>query len=247
MKNSVLCFLVLILILGCKDDGQLAFEPLEFTSEKCADCPEITISIPKALHKDALSEAINTAVREEVISMLDYDDTLEASTITEAMQSFKNGYLDIKQHFQDEAIGWEAIIEGKVTYEDPHLITLQINTYTFTGGAHGFSSIRFLNFDKKKAVELDNTQLFSNQEALALYAERQFRKQEQIPETDSINATGFMFYGDSFYLPDTIGLTTEGLEMIYAPYEIASYADGPIRLILPFKEVQPYLNYELGS
>ncbi|NNE76731.1 MAG: DUF3298 domain-containing protein, partial [Pricia sp.] len=104
-----------------------------------------------------------------------------------------------------------------------------------------YSSKRFLNFDKRKGRELENWQLFRNREDFQLFAERKFRNQEDIPLQGPINSTGFMFEKDSFYLPENIGFTKEGVKLLYNPYEVASYADGPIILTLPFKEVAPFL------
>ena len=42
-----------------------------------------------------------------------------------------------------------------------------------------------------------------------------------------------MFEEDRFSLPENLGFTPGGLELLYNPYEVASYADGPISLVLP--------------
>ncbi|MDX1363702.1 DUF3298 and DUF4163 domain-containing protein [Arenibacter latericius] len=247
MKNIFFCILVLSLVWSCKDEERLAFEPQEFTSDNCDGCPEVYISIPKALQKDTLSTTINTALREEVISMLIYDDEIEATTIEEAILSFNNGYLELKELYPDEPVGWEATIEGEITYEDENVLTIQLNSYSFTGGAHGFSSTRFLNFDKKKAIELENEDLFKDLQEFTDFAEKQFRQLEDIPENKNINYTGFMFEGDQFYLPYNIGYTQEGLKLIYEQYEVSSYADGPITLVLPYQKIKTYLKQKLDS
>ncbi|GGW25157.1 DUF3298 and DUF4163 domain-containing protein [Arenibacter certesii] len=247
MKNILLCVLVLSLVWSCKDEERLAFEPQEFTSENCDGCPEVFISIPNALQKDTLSTTINTALREEVISMLIYDDEIAASTIEEAILSFNNGFLELKELYPDEPVGWEAKIEGIITYEDKNVLSIQLNSYSFTGGAHGFSSTRFLNFDKNKAIELENEELFKDLQEFTDYAEKQFRQQENIPENRSINYTGFMFEGDQFYLPYNIGYTEDGLQLIYEQYEVASYADGPITLLLPYQHIKAYLKLDIAN
>ena len=50
-----------------------------------------------------------------------------------------------------------------------------------------------------------------------------------------------MFEGDSFHLSENLGYTQEGLQLIYNQYEVASYADGPIVLTLPYNEINLYL------
>ena len=78
-------------------------------------------------------------------------------------------------------------------------------------------------------------------------AEAKFRSQEKIPATQSINSTGFMFDGEAFYLPENIGFTPKGIQLLYNQYEVASYADGPIILTLPYEEVKEYLTVKIKT
>lgn len=247
MKIRFAYLWIALLFWNCEKDHRLTFGPLDFITENCTNCPKVTIHVPKALDESPISGTINNSVKEEVISLLIYDDEIEATTIEEAIQSFENGYLELKKMYPDEPMGWEADIEGKVTYEDQNILTIQINSYSFTGGAHGFSSTRFLNFDKAKGLEMANMEFFKDPLEFQNFAEGKFRDQEKIPATGSINATGFMFEGDEFYLPENIGFTQEGLQLLYEQYEVASYAEGPIILTLTYKELEPYLKFKKES
>ena len=70
---------------------------------------------------------------------------------------------------------------------------------------------------------------------------KKFRKKFNIPEKEALNNSGFMFEEEKFQLPQTFFFTEEGLLLYYNVYEIASYADGPKQLLLPYEEVAPYL------
>lgn len=247
MKYLFSSLVLALLLLGCKNENKLTFEPKSMESEVCSNCPEVTIQIPKALDKTKIAETINTALKEEVISLLLYDDELDVSTVQDAIVSFKNGYLELQKLYSDETTKWEASIQGEVTYEDKNLLTIVLNTYLFTGGAHGYTSKQFLNFEKNKAIELDNSELFKDEADFRSFAESIFRKKEQIPQGESINATGFMFEKGSFHLPENIGFTEEGLTLLYNPYEVASFADGTIELVLPHTEVKKYLKQKPKS
>lgn len=241
MKIGCAYLSIALLLWNCEKDNKLTFEPFELIAENCNNCPKVSIRIPKALGNSSIGNIVNTSVQEEVISLLIYDDEVEATNMEEAIQSFKKGYLELKKMYPDEPVGWEADVDGIVTYEDENILTIRVNSYSFTGGAHGFSSTRFLNFDKQKGLEMKPLELFKDPLEFHRFAERKFKEQEKIPDTGSINATGFMFEGDEFYLPENIGFTQEGLQLFYEQYEIASYADGPIVLTLAFKELEPYL------
>jgi hypothetical protein len=241
MKSKLSYFLVLFLLSSCQSESKITFEPYTFENETCADCPTVSIAIPKALGQAKVSKSINTALEEELISLLSFDDDLELTSIDDALKSFKNGYLELQQLYDDEPTGWEAKIEGSISFEDANFISIILDSYLFTGGAHGYTSKRFLNFNKQKGIELENEELFKNVEKFHAFAEEMFRQKEGIPKDKSINHTGFMFEQDSFYLPENMGFTKEGLKLLYNPYEVASYADGPIEFTLTHAEIKKYL------
>nr|WP_321415671.1 DUF3298 and DUF4163 domain-containing protein [uncultured Allomuricauda sp.] len=240
MKKYIVVILFFGILMSCQTESKLTFEPTQLLGETCADCPKIDINIPNALDDSPVSKAINRSLREEIISIMSFSEDRTIDTMNKALQSFTDSYKELKTKFPDE-IQWEATIDGEVIYEDENVVTLILNSYSFTGGAHGYASTSYLNFDKKIGKELENAELFNDFDSFEDFAEEKFRDQEDIPQGKNINATGFMFEGDSFHLSNNVGYTKDGLELIYNQYEVASYADGPIVLVLPYNEVNPYL------
>lgn len=225
----------------------LIFEPVLFVGGVCDDCPKVSVQIPKAQDGSNASEKINRGIEEEVIALLTFEEGLETSSIPGAIDSFTDGYENLRTKYPGEVFDWEAKITAEVTYEDPRMITIRINSYMFTGGAHGYGTTQFLNFDKRKGTRLKDWELFSNRNEFRQFAESKFRQQEAIPNGRSINSTGFMFERDVFHLPKNIGFTHTGIQLHYNQYEVASYADGPVELVLPFKEVKKYLSGKIKS
>mgnify|MGYP003653775725 FL=1 len=244
--NIKLTFLILfIVVAGCKKKDELSYKPLTFTSENCTDCPKVEVAIFEFNDESGLSSVVNSTLKKEVINQLIYDDEIKVSSIEEAITSFKNGFLELKKLYPDETLGWEANIKGTVTYENKDVLSIELETYIFTGGAHGYSVTRLLNFDKKKNVQLENWELFKDVDGFKHFAELKFKIQEDIPQNGSINSTGLMFENDEFYLPNNIGFTKKGLLLIYNQYEVASYADGPMSIILSYSEIKNYLAVEV--
>lgn len=241
MKTSLVYIIILILVVSCSNEHRLTFESSEITREDCQSCPIVSIVIPKVLEKSKTAESINSTINEEIISMLIFDEQSNTTTVDEAIDSFSMASNELKELYSDESAKWEATINGEVTYEDENILTIKLDSYLFTGGAHGYQSIQFLNFDKNRGLALENWQLFKEYDEFNEYVETEFRLQEKIPEDKNINVTGFMFENDSFYLPENIGFTDKGLHLLYNQYEIASYADGQIELILPYKGIKKYL------
>ncbi|MAU27105.1 MAG: hypothetical protein CMH48_04865 [Muricauda sp.] len=247
MKKPIALLALFMAFFGCEETHKLTFEPVAIESPRCAECPSVTIEIPEALDNSAVAKAINTALREEIIYHLKFDEGKDVATIEEAVASFTEGFHQIQQKFGGESAPWEAKIQGRVVYEDEHIITLSLNAYTFTGGAHGYGSTIFLNFDKAKGIELNPYQFFNDVEEFEEFAEAKFREQEKIPQEGNINQTGFMFEKNRFRLAENIAYTEEGLQIVYNQYEIASYADGPIVLTIPFDEANTFLKYKVKS
>lgn len=243
-----LTYLILVLLLvGCKQSDKLTYENLNLSENRCKDCPVIIIDIPRAVQNDRISEVINNALKEEIIAQLTFDEEVEVISIEDAMSSFASGYRNIQKIHPEELAVWEANINAEITYEDLNMITVKVDSYLFTGGAHGYGATRFMNFNKSKGSEIEDWELFNDRKDFQRFAELKFRKQENIPQDEPINSTGYMFERDAFYLPDNIGFTREGIKLLYNQYEVASYADGAIELTLPYKEVKKYLSGEIKS
>ncbi len=241
MKTPIIYLFILVAVFSCKKENKLTFEPLSFENKNCKDCANVTLEYPSAMANTKIGKVVNSTLTEEIIFILDFNEENTASDVQSAISSFQKEYENLKAKYAEEATPWEANIKGYITFEDETILTIKLESHLFTGGAHGYSTVRFLNFDKINGVELENSQLFKNQEAFVEFAEVKFREQEKIPKAQTINSTGFMFDSESFYLPENIGFTNEGLQLFYEQYEIASFADGPIILTLPYAELKEHL------
>ena len=112
----------------------------------------------------------------------------------------------------------------------------------FTGGAHGYTSVSFLNFDPQTGELLTQKELFDP--SFSSFAEEVFRQKNGIPENEPINSTGFLFDEEKFQLPKNIGFSEKKVLLRYNPYEVASYADGSLLLEIPLEEARKYLKFD---
>lgn len=240
MKNIFsLCFL--FIIISCTSDTTTALKIREFEGAVCDDCPKVWISIPEARDNTILGKSVNTSVREEIIELLDFAQDNNAPDIPAAIDAFTTGFQDLQEEFPEELTGWEASVSGTRSFEDPSLLTIKLETYLFTGGAHGYGATRYLNFDKATGAELSGIELLNDPEAFSELAERVFREQYDISEGAPINSTGFMFEDNQFKLPDNMGLSADAIVLHYNPYEVASYADGSLILEISLEKGLAFL------
>ena len=236
-----------MLLLGCKkEEPDLEFEEFsieQVSEENCnpeeENCTFISIHTPWAKNNGIRSKKINQKIEKHIIQLIDYQEYNKFSKLEALAEKFINDYETSEQEFPEYIIPWEASVEGKITHKSPDLISIEFDLALFTGGAHGFTSVSYLNFNPKTGDQFLNKDLFN--EGFKDYAEKLFRQKNDIPENQPINSTGFFFENDSFELPQNIGFLKNKIVLIYNAYEVASYAEGGIQLEIPLKDVEEFI------
>lgn len=244
MKNYIFFASVLFLFISC--EKELTFENQSFekkTTLACKDkCPYINVRVPIAKDVPIVADSINKKVFSVLKEIVYFGEKpYSATDYNGLVTSFIESYEKLQKDFPGDSFGWEAQIDGEVKYSSENIINIEIKHYTYTGGAHGYQGMRSLLFDPKTGKIITQNQLFKDRNAFKTFVEKKFRTKYNIPESGSINATGFMFEGDTFQLPQNLFYTDKGLLLFYNPYEVASYADGTKELLLSYKEVNEYL------
>lgn len=249
-KISFLSFLFLVLI-SCKKDSHLLIVSdsiLKKYTDNCnsEDCTQVSIDYVKAEGTTPVSEILNTKINDFIITSLLYDLEGEINTseftIEKAAKHFITIYKEDKEEFPDITSTYTAEISVSQTYVSHKLLCFELQEFLFTGGAHGYGAVTFLNIDPKTGETLSLKKICKNKKKFTQFVEQKFRIEMEIPEKETINSNGFWFEEDIFYLPKTIGFTDEEVIFLYNPYEIASYAAGPIELRISLNEAQNYLN-----
>ncbi len=242
MKKLFLLCALISTVFACKNEEKLSFDELKKTSKICDNCPVINVVVPVIVDtEEAFLKNINAHIEKVTASIFTFDENIKITTINQALVFFNDEAKKMQEEFPDEATDqWEVDIDGSVNYESKNILTIKLESYIFTGGAHGYSATTFLNYDKRTGEHVENWELFKDLEEFTAFAERKFRIQESIPQEENINTTGFMFETDAFELPKNMGYTKEGIVLIYNQYEITSYADGQKTLILPYNELKTF-------
>ncbi|WP_417363066.1 DUF3298 and DUF4163 domain-containing protein [Galbibacter sp.] len=231
-----------LLFTACSSEEKISFVPAEPFENSCEDCPEITINLPSA-QPETKPEAqqINKALSDFAISILYYTDEERPDSIPAAMEDFNLQYKELKENYPENIVPWEAKVKGEVSFRNEKIVSLLFDSYIFTGGAHGYGSTSFLNFDLATGEQLSEDDLLNNPKEFTTFVESIFRKQNNLKPEDNINSTGFMFEDDKFHLPVSIGFDEQGIILIYNPYEIASYADGQTKIYIPMDQAKPFI------
>jgi len=243
-----------IVLVACKNEPKIEEIPLDFekvsvikkSGEGCLtdefNCTIFSLELPVATGPEKVSDKINARIKEHVFALAYSEEPSQAPDYEEYAKEFIINKKRVETEF-GEAVPWRAVVNGEVISEFEHLISIAVASEIFTGGAHGYASTSFFNFDPETGAEYKHHDLFT--EDFVAFAEKAFRERYDIPEGDPINSTGFWFENEQFNLPINIGIDKEKVILIYNSYEVASYAEGDFRMEFPLEEVEAFLKIEL--
>lgn len=156
-------------------------------------------------------------------------------SLDDLAESFVEGYTLYTMEFPDGPGKWyfEARGDSSALLDDRFVLHLTFDEYM--GGAHPNAHTVLKNYSLADGEPLSIAE-FTDIDALRKRAEKAFRWQFGLKRDDDLNDRGFMFEDGVFTLPENIALTPRGYLLIYNPYEVSSYAEGEIRMLLPYEK-----------
>lgn len=254
MKRFFAACLLVFLSISCADDKKeeekdtikdLSFssKTIEKSLNDClpenGECTFISLNFPVAENGKGEAEKINKQIENFIVKTVDFQDEGSVEKPEELVENFIKDYKETASDFPEYELPWEATVIGKVNYRSPSVISIKFNTDMFTGGAHGYRSTNYLNFDPETGKILNAEDLFNSE--FMTFVEEDFRKKNDIPLEENINSTGMFFENDEFHLPKNIGVTRNSIILHYNAYDIAPYSAGDFVLKYPRTEIQQFL------
>ena len=236
MYKRSLFILIFLALISCKKEVNITFS--EFNKVYNVNAV-VELNIPRAQGEKTVSLAINSKIENHIANALSFsEENSDSLQLEEAIVKFQEEYASFKSDYEESAMVWEAMFDGEVVYQSADVITVAINGYTNTGGAHGNMDISLYNFDAHTGDLLEIDDLVSDMEGFKQLVETYFNKEI---ESDKDAERSEFFFGDPFHLPANIGFNEEGVLILYNVYEIASYAQGITEFTIPFDDVSDYL------
>lgn len=193
----------------------------KLNSDVCQLIASIT-PIPEVIQKDSLWKTVTNPTHLEIY-------TIGAAKGTLAEQLGYGG-PKIYELFSE----WTA-------FGNNHIVSIFIKTYIFTGGAHGMTIGRMLNYDSQTGKRIDLIKEITDTAFLVDLAAIYFCKERHLPKDALRLRTGLFYELADLPFPDQMGFTAKGLLLYYDPYSIAPYSFGPVAITIPYKELDDVL------
>ena len=214
------------------------------------ECAIIEIDFPQFREPAAVFQKINDSILHYIKTSLSPEDMGNVATLDDLGNRFIQDYNEYTAEAKTRAeednsdpfiTPWSIETYGIVTFESPKLVSIELSTYSYTGGAHPNTTVTLLNYDTKTGKAISIKTLIKDQRKLVQLAEKKFRETHELAPNASLNEEGF-FWDGKFQLPENIGLSGEGIWFFYNSYEIAAYAVGPTEFVLSWEELGDLVN-----
>lgn len=177
---------------------------------------------------------------------IDYPDIENKRENAKIARSIKNYIDEKKKEFvevadkEDKNDTYEFMVTNSVyEYEDFTSIHLQI--YSYVGGAHYIREDKSYYFRTRTGEELHLNNFLVDEYALGKLAELSVDYIEKYFEEKQIDLSSNMVEEGTKPIFENYTHFTfrqDGLEILFPPYQVASWADGEIRITIPYKELK---------
>lgn len=216
-----------------------------------ANCVTLKLSWPTVKEGPAaLQKSVDKWANDFVfglISPVDEDTgQAKAGTVEEAAAQFIRMHDERIKESPDPVMAYyTAECQGRVLHDYGQYLTLEIEGYTFTGGAHGMSTAAVATFQVTTGKKLTIHDLVKDSVALKVLAEKAFRAKRADIFNPTDGTDPFQFDETfPFALPQNYGLMPEGIYCYYVPYEVGPYAIGSTQFVVPYSDLNNILKVE---
>jgi hypothetical protein len=242
LLSAILTLLCLSSIFGrtfytaLSDADSVYIRALDYYDESEDSSTIIEITYPKihGLRSKAAEEKINLYLEEEFFKSIEWFDEFIAILDSLPTLEYERGMF----------FSFETGFDIKLLNQK--VLSLALNHYEFTGGAHGnFYAIGYtFGLNDGELLTLDKIIKSDSLPALTKICEQRIL---EMFEAESLSDAGmFDDYIDLTFDQDFF-LTSDALVFQFDPYEIAPYSMGNIEVVIPIDEIKDHLLIDLNE
>lgn len=218
----------------------LDYELPKSVQEKCAErqnCPEIEVKYLKTNH-DWINDITNARINHFVVNSKPAESApintkATPATVKAAIDDFASSqFIDIPD---GSSWSYNLMVTPDYLGHVNDFELFEINSYVFTGGAHGMPYSEYLIFDRssKKQIQLADMLQPNNKSRFKALAYNAYKEWVKTIDEDVAS------YEKNwpFTLSDNVTLTDKGVDIRYQHYSIGPYAYGMPVLSIPYSEL----------
>jgi len=207
--------------------------------KRCNDknnCPNIEIQHLKS-NQSWIDTLVNKRVNNLVINHGISDKPASTATSNQATKTALDAFsrAQFKEAPRDYKWSYELSVTPSYVGHVNDVELIKIDSYEFTGGAHGIPYRENLMFDQKlkRQIKLNDILITGKKPKFEAQAYDAYKKWVATFDKDLKN------YEKNwpFSLSDNIMLTDKGVDLLYQPYAIAPYASGMPTLTIPYRQL----------
>lgn len=254
MRVWVLIFVAMLGLSACQwgetshqkpdintDTLAFTYDTIKNRAPDCGDKADSACTVALIIYPRFVAQkALNDTLAQKLMSAgFNSPDKKRDTSLHSFAKNFIEGYVkdNPKQYSPD--MFYTLNLKATVVRQDSSLTTLQIEGYIYQGGAHGSSSVSFINWNTKSQSNLTLADILTDgyKAKLTAIADTIFRKQEKLGDTSSL-ARDYFFKDNKFALNDNYMFTPIGIRFLYNQYEIKPYAAGTTDLFIPYTKIK---------
>lgn len=193
----------------------------------------------ESMTKSILSTALDSTVTDTDVSKAceAYMEKLRAS--------YKADFDSLARYvaeseYERYPVTWEKLVTGSFAGRHDNVISYEIESYTYEGGAHGLSGKTCLNFDISSGGRIDEAGFFEDGTREELAGLLTSHVRESLEDDDAYEA---LFVKD-IEPNGNFEVSDEGVTYVYGNYEIGPYYLGIIEVTVPWDEILPLVRVE---
>lgn len=204
-----------------------------------AHCASIKMNYPVFTYTEVpfVKDSLNKYVRE--MTLLPVFEK-KSNSLDELADSLIEDYKRTIKEFPDAPIRYELERNVTVVFNQYGVIALELNEYSYLGGAHPNRVIVYNNYEQSTGKKILLNDILSSGYEKVLYslAEKEFRKVRGLKPDESLEAAGFWFKDDKSKLTDNYVIQKDGLKFLFNDYEVGPHALGTTEIFIPYSGIK---------
>lgn len=232
-------------LFSCSNSESPEIENIEYkkTIGDCANeiCINIELEYLKMKGNSSIAQNFNHLIEQFVFQKMTSDEAMDELTPEDYVQKVVQDFQAFKAEFPDAKTGgYEQTTNCELTYQNEKLISVELLSSVYSGGAHPSYLDEFLNIDPNTGNHIDILEFITDRKAFEDFAETELRKKLGMAENDKWGEFTFV---EEFNLPINMGMTEKGLRLIYNEYEILPYSDGKTEIMISMQDMKSFSSF----